>query len=373
MHPRPPHPRWLAGLLVALAVGMSPAGAGAQDTEDPTPADPPARRRVAVLILAAGGGVDPSMADGLSELLVGALAARGGVTIVGKEEFQAQLGQGDEGTLECISSMTCLGRVGVQLDVVEVVAGTLAHRDERWVFNLNRVDVPRGEVVGRVFREVEGDLGAVADALNAAIPELYAPPPTPEPEVPPAPPEPEPGVLVLATGVDGAEVAVDGGLVGRTEDGRLRHELPAGAVSLRVAARGYHVWTREVRVVAGRELRLSVDLDEAWEESIHPLFWIGGGVSVASLAAGIALGVLSQQALDFTDAQRASGDVLRADLVAYYDARAREAIGADVLFALAGAAAIASVVSLFFPERRRATRAVAVLPTPNGLLVEGAF
>ncbi len=372
MRLRLPPPHRVAGLLVALAVGMSPARVGAQAPEDAVEAPP--RRRVAVLILAAGGGVDPSMADGLSELLVGALAARGGVTIVGKEEFQAQLGQSDDAnTLECISSMACLGRVGVQLDVVEVVSGTLAQRDARWVFNLNRVDVPRGEIVGRVFREVEGDLGAVADALNAAIPELYAPPAPAEPEVPPAPAAPELGALHLATPVDGAEIAIDGGLVGRTRAGGLRHELPPGPVSVRVAARGYHVWTRSVRVLAGRELRLEVDLEDAFDEQIHPVVWIGGGVAIASLGAAIALGILSQESFDVTDAQRASGDVRRADLVAFYDARMREAIAADVLFGVAGGAAIAAVVALFFPERSRATRAVSLRPAPSGLGIEGTF
>ena len=91
------------------------------------------------------------------------------------------------------------------------------------------------------------------------------------------------------------------------------------------------------------------------------------------LAAAITLGVLSQQQLDVTDTQRANGDVLRADLVAFYDARGREAIAADVLFGLAGGAAITAVVSLFFPERRRAARAVALVPAPNGLLLEGSF
>ena len=126
-------------------------------------------------------------------------------------------------------------------------------------------------------------------------------------------------------------------------------------------------------MLEGRELTLAVDLEEAWEESVHPLVWIGGGVAVASLAAAITLGVLSQQQLDVTDTQRANGDVLRADLVAFYDARGREAIAADVLFGLAGGAAITAVVSLFFPERRRAARAVALLPAPNGLLLEGSF
>lgn len=363
---------WASGAGTSAAQDDSPATLEAPATDEP-PATTPDRRRIAVLILPASPEVDPAMADGLSELLVGALAARGGVTIVGKEEFQAQLGQGDAGTLECISSMACLGRVGVQLDVVEVIAGTLAHREGRWVFNLNRVDVPRGEIAGRVFREVEGDLGAVADALNAAIPELYAPPAPPEPDVPPAPPEPAPGTLVLACAVEGAEVSVDGALVGHTSAGGLRHELPPGSFDVRVAARGHHLWRRSVRVIAGREVTIAAELEPAYEESPSPLLWIGLGVAAASFGAGLGLGVHSQETLDFTDAQRASGDVLRAELVSFYESREREAIAADVLFAIAGAAAIAAFVAAFFPDRRRRDDVVAILPAPGGLVVRGAL
>lgn len=378
------HSRCLAPLLAGLVVGLGAvSGAAAQDPSDEvegevpeseapevSPPEPP-RRRVAVLIMATGG-VDPALAEGLGEVLVGALATRGGLTLVGREEFQAQLGQGDAGTLECISDMACLGRVGVQLDLVEVIAGTLARRDERWVFNLNRVDVHAGQIVGRVFREVEGDLGAVADGLQTAIPELYVPPRPAPPEVPPAPAEPAPGVLVLSAPVDGAEVSVDGALIGTTRAGVLRHELPPGSVAVQVAAPGYHAWQRTVRVLAGREVEIEASLVEAYEETIHPLVWIGGAVAVASFATALGLGVTSQQTFDFTDSQRMSGDVLRAELVAFYDARQREAITADVLFGVAGLAAAGALVALFFPERRRVT-GVAVLPTPGGVGLLGSF
>ncbi|MBX3276101.1 MAG: PEGA domain-containing protein [Sandaracinaceae bacterium] len=360
----------LPGVLAGMA-GIGVGRAQAQPADAPEGVAEPARRRVAVLIVAASAEVAPEMADGLGELLVGAVAARGGVTIIGKEELQAQLAQSEEGTLECVGSMACLGRVGVQLDVVEVIAGTLARRDARWTFNLNRVDVPRGEIVGRVFREVEGDLGAVADALHAAIPELYAAP-APE-QVPPAPVDPSPARLSLRTPVDGAEVTVDGALVGHTRDGGLTHELPPGAFEVRVGAPGYRVWRRRVRLAAAREVAIAVHLEEAYEEAVSPLLFASAGLAAVAFGVGLALGVHSQSSLELTYAQRRSGEVRRADVLDFYAAREHEAIAANVLFAVAGVAAVGAIVALFFPERRRASGPVALDVGPGGLALRGRF
>ena len=82
-----------------------------------------------------GCGVDvgdprcDELADALTELMIGEIAVRGGVSIVGKEEFQAQLGQTEARSLECIGSAACLGRVGVELQVDEVVAGTVGRTE----------------------------------------------------------------------------------------------------------------------------------------------------------------------------------------------------------------------------------------------------
>jgi hypothetical protein len=318
------------------------------------------RPRVAVLLLATGD-LDPTTADGLTELLIGALAARGGVRILGREEFQAQLGQGDAGTLDCISSMACMGRVGVQLDVVEVIAGTLAQRSGTWTFNLNRVDVRRGELAGRVFRDVEGDLGAVADALQAAIPQLYE--------------RLEPLGAIVIESPTSAEILLDGELIG-SADGSPFHltDVSPGPHEVRVQLAGYIPWSRVVRVASGAELHLEARLVENVSESIHPLVWIGGGVAAAALAAAIVLGVSSQSTWEVTLQQRLSGDVTRAELAAYYDTRQTEAIAADILFGVAGAAAIASMVAIFFPERRRVSGGqVSLLPAPGGATLLGRF
>jgi hypothetical protein len=345
------------------AGGEPDAAVDPDEVEVPEP--PGARPRVAVLLLATGE-LDPTTADSLTEVLIGTVAARGGVTILGKEEFQAQLGQGDAGTLECISSTACMGRVGVQLGVTEIIAGTLARRDAQWVFNLNRVDVRTGEVLGRVFREIEGDLGGVADALGDAIPELYVPAERPSPR----------GVLVISAR-EGAEVSIDGVTVGATGPGALREDdVAPGQHEVRVRLAGFLPWSRTVVVRSGAELHLDVTLREEATESIHPLVWIGGGIAVAALAAAIAVGVSSSGSWEPTLAQRLSGEVTRAELLAYYDARTIEAIVADVLFGVAGAAGIAAVVAIFFPERRSAEPDdddVDVLPTAGGIVVRGRF
>ncbi|RZO47854.1 MAG: PEGA domain-containing protein [Sandaracinaceae bacterium] len=345
---------WLP-LLLALAPALAAAqedgeGGGALE-EDAPPGIPPAAElespqlRVAVLLLPTGE-VDETAAEGLGELLIGAVASRGGVRIVGREEFQAQLGQGDAGTLECVSSMTCLGRVGVQLGVREVIAGTLAHRGDEWIFNINRVDVREGALMGRVFREVRGDLGAVADALGAAVPELYEPPRSP-------------GVLVFAGAPAGAEVTLDGVLVGRLSSEPLRREdVEPGRHEIRVEAPGHAPWSRVIQLSSGAEVHLEPTLAalsapvERVEESIHPLFFVGAGVSAAALGVAIALGVSSQDGFDPLGADaRQEGEVSRAEAVAFYEARGREATGANVLFVVAGLAAITGVVALFFPVR----------------------
>ena len=360
----------LPGLLAGL-VGIGAARAQGQAAEPSADAAEPARRRVAVLIVAASAEVAPEMADGLGELLVGVVAARGGVTIIGKEELQAQLAQSEEGTLECVGSMACLGRVGVQLDVVEVIAGTLARRDARWTFNLNRVDVPRGEIVGRVFREVEGDLGAVADALHAAIPGHYAPP-APK-GGPPGPLAPSAAWLSLRTPAEGAEVTGVGALVGHTRGGGLTHELPPGAFDVRVGAPGYRVWRRRVRLAAAREVAIAVHLEEAFEEAVSPLVFAGAGLAAVAFGVGLALGVHSQSSLALTVEQRRSGEVRRAEVLEFYAAREHEAIAANVLFAVAGVAAVGAFVALFFPERRRASEPVALDVGPGGLALRGRF
>src|SRR2546427_831176 len=127
--------RFFPGLTVLVAA-LAPAAAFGQP-RPPPPAAAGTPRRVAVIV-SRTGTVSPAAADAATEALVEALGQRGGYEIIGKEEFQAQLGQNEEQSLQCIDSPVCLGRVGVQLNVSEVIAGTIGQRGPAsWVYNVN--------------------------------------------------------------------------------------------------------------------------------------------------------------------------------------------------------------------------------------------
>lgn len=349
--------------------GLSPIedaqdGASAEDEGGATLEAPAAHGeedepiRVAILVLAASG-VDSELADALSEVVIGAVAARGGVSIVGKEEFQSLLGQGEARSMECVTSAACVGRVAVQLGVDEVIAGTVNRRGDTWVFNLNRIDVRSGELAGRAFSEVVGDLGAVAAAIQDAVPGLY------EQTL-------EPATLIVALTVDGAEVMVDGVLAGVShgEDVRLSGLAP-GRHEVAVIAPGHFEWRRAVQIQAGSTLQLDVSLEpvEVASSGISPLLWAGGGTVVASGIVGLAFGLRSQR-------EPASG-ATRREALAAIDARERDARMAHVAFGVLGVGLVVAIVGVamsdFAGEESNPeaviVSSVDVLPMPGGAML----
>lgn len=315
-------------------------------------------RRVAVLMLATPG-VSSETTDSLTEALIGSLAARGGVRIVGKEEFQAQLRQGEQGTLECVSSAACLGRVGVELGVAEVIAGTLAQRGGRWVFNLNRIDMSTGSLEGRVFREVAGDEGALADAVIAAVPQLYVV-------------VRRPATLSISATVTGAEVLIDGILVGTYTTEPVRQEdIPPGRHEVTVRARGYHDYHRVANVREGTQLEIDADPEPIRSRGISPLVWIGGGVAIGAAGAGAVFAVLARRS--------PPAGASRAEVAEFFDARDTESLIANIAFAVAGAGALTAIIGIPLSGGASTDGAPSararVSPTPGGLelAVDGVF
>lgn len=315
---------------------------------------------IAVLLIPAAG-VEPDMADALNELLIAAVAARGPTRIVGKEEFQAQLGQGDASTAECLESITCLGRVGVALGVHEVVAGTIGHHGETWAFALSRIDVRTGATRGRVFREVTGDLAAVVRSLPQSIDDLYE-------EVV------APGRLVVRASVEGAEVWLDGALVGTIEGGEpVRRDLLApGRHDVLVSAHGHASFRRTIDIASDTTFALEAELVVLPHHSfeVPALTWVLGGVAFAALAAGIGLGVSSSGDPPSEATMRAVHE--------YFATRATEAIAADVCFAVAAASGIGALVPLVLAaleEPADEAPAISLAPLSGGALLtwSGAF
>lgn len=367
----------LRGLTLALMAGIC-AHAAAQDDmngsgneagppasaveapmQTPPPLVPasPAPEPIAVLLLPSGG-VEASVADALTELLIAAVAQRGAATILGKEEFQAQLGQGDASTAECLESITCLGRVGVALGVREVIAGTIGHHGTTWAFALNRIDLRTGITQGRVFREVEGDLGEVVRTLGESVDDLYIV-------------AIEPGRLVVRASVDGAEVSLDGAVIGTIVLGEpvRRDLLTPGHHDVVVAAHGLASYRRTIDIEPGTTFVLEAELTAFAHHGfdIPALTWVLGGVALVALAGGIAMGVSSTG--------RAPEEATQREVQAYYAARANEAMAADVCFGVAFAATAGAVIPLILAAIAEPGAdagedvQASVAPLPGGALV----
>lgn len=365
--PGPLRARWPFEGTLALALWALSAPALAQDdagpsaeadaaavapdvAAEPTAPSPTAdsELRVAVLLLPTGD-VDPATTDALTELLIAAVAGRGSPQIVGKEEIESQLGRDDAGMLECMESVTCLGIAGVELGVREIVSGTLGRRGGSWIFVLERIDVRSGDVSGRVFRVVEGELDRLIVALSDAVPELYVD-------------AVRPGRIVLHARVGGATVALDGEVIGTTEEeAPFRRDLVApGAHTLEVTSRRHEPWSRDVEIEEGATLVLDATLVPAEHHVEVPvLTWVLGSAALLSLGGGIALGLVSQE-----DA-RAGATMRQVD--AFYEARIREAIAANVLYVGAGALALGALVPLIVAlvEDAEAAEAPALTLVPS--------
>jgi hypothetical protein len=340
-HPRVPFSRAVATLLWSLWV-LVPARAHAQDVAaevapEPVTEEVAAERprvahgRVGVVLLPRGEA-SPDMADSLTELLIAQIASRGATQIVGKEEFQAALGRDDAGTLACIESDACLGRMGRELGVEELVAGTVhleraAAGEERFRFELYRLDVENGAALGRVAREVDDGLSALLAALTSSVDELYVE-------------RVEPGAIVVSTTPAGATLSLDDEPLAAGQDGSFRHGfLIPGSHRLSARAAGHEPFARDVEIEPGTTLMLSIELVPRTEAlSISAPTMILAGVGAAILGTAVGIGAVSQGQPDHVLDMRQSQS--------FFAARELEANAANVLYAVGGASLVAALVSL---------------------------
>lgn len=297
------------------------------------------RGRVGVVLLPRGAA-SPDMADSLTELLIAAIASRGAVEIVGKEEFQAALGRDDEGTLACIESDACLGRMGRELGVEELVAGTVstermegsaelgrAEVGEHFRFELYRLDVENGSALGRVAREVDGGFSALLSALTTSVDELYVE-------------RIEPGAIVVSAVPTNATVSLDTEPLPVVRDGSFRRGfLVPGLHRLTARAAGHEPLTREVEIEPGTTLMLSLELERRAESLfVSTTTAVLAGAGVAILGSALGVGLSSQTERDVSLNMRQSRE--------FFEARELEANVANVLFAVGGGCLVAAVVSL---------------------------
>ncbi len=324
--------------------------AAAQEAEPQADLVAPPTARIGVVLLPRGT-TDPSVADSLTELLIATVASRGAlessagsprVEIVGKEEFQAALGRDDAGTLDCIESDACLGRMGRELRVGELITGTIrvdADDPDRFRFELYRLDVASGTARGHVSHEIEGGLSNLLGALNTSVEELFVE-------------RLDPGSVVLTMSPADATVTLDElPVVGAA--GHFRSDfIPPGDHVLVARASGYRLIERIVHVEPGTTLMLDLSLTRRTSTaSFSPLTWTLGGTTLASLATAIGLGLASTA--------RPETQLTMSETTSYFNARSDEALAANILYGVSAALVIGTVIATVVDLSAEESEAVA--------------
>ncbi len=177
--------------------------------------------------------------------------------------------------------------------------------------------------MAHAFREVEGELGALADAMLEALASLDEAPVR---------------AATLRVGVDvtGAEVSIDGVVLGTYEGTPLEAtDLAPGTHEVRARADGHVDWVRTVELEAGDDVRLEAGLRPEPTEvpaippppvteptpptgtRLSPVLWVGMAVAVVGAGSALGFGISSRR-------EPAEG-VNRAEALAFTADRRRDA------------------------------------------------
>src|SRR5262249_23287177 len=154
-----------------------------------------AKLKIAVLVL--GAGVEPDLADNLTEILIARVAKLGGYEMAGKEEFRGKLGVEDERkALACMEDHACVGRAGAALGVTRVLAGTVGKRDKDYIFSLSLLNLESGKTENQTFKLVPGGVQELIEVVSQSATKIFEK-------------RPDPGNVKVAATMRGARVYVD--------------------------------------------------------------------------------------------------------------------------------------------------------------------
>jgi hypothetical protein len=159
---------------------------------------------------------------GLSDIVARKAA---GFTVMGPEAAEKKLGKGPYAALvRCADDAPCLAQKGRKLGVDRIIGGSLAKRGTSYRVAMVHADAKTGERIGGVEREVPVASRRLQKDVSDAVPTLVQGA------------KEETGVLRVVTDSPGAEVTVDGVMVGRTP---IAQVVKQGRHQVKVALPGF--------------------------------------------------------------------------------------------------------------------------------------
>jgi hypothetical protein len=201
----------------------------------------------------------------------------------------------------CSGETACLAAIGKKLGVDLVVTGNVAALGDSHVVNIKVIDAASGAELRRIASDpLRGDPDELIDSVRVAAYRLLAP-------------ERLLGSISLLADIAGAQVMLDGRVVGRTPLARPIENLPLGVHRVEVRAPGHSGFSDQVRVRFQKTTRVVVRLvaDPAagplrptprapsprrWFQS--PWFLIGAGVAAIAVGGAIGYSMSDDDVLD---------------------------------------------------------------------------
>ena len=201
---------FIASLSVTAARAAQPGAA--PDAEKP---------RLVVLGLSPAGGVEPEIAQSLTEAVTAEIAARGLFQVISASEVQTLLGfERQKQLLGCSEEGECLTELAGALGARFVLSGSIARLGSTYQLNLQTLDSSRAAPLGRATR-IFDDLGALRAQLAWTVAEATGTP------LPPPPSRVLPYTL-MATGAAAVLAGGGVGLLALNQEAAIQRELTTG-------------------------------------------------------------------------------------------------------------------------------------------------
>lgn len=266
------------------------------------------------------------------------------------------------------SSVACLQDIGQSVKADGLILGTAKRVGESVELSLRWFDVKTGGDLGQSMRLLPLDPNARDKVLLGACQDLLGI------KAAPSAGAEKLGGLSISASVPYVEIVFDGQPRG-TVPLELRN-LRAGSYTVLARCEGYVAWQGKGDVRANQITHLEIDMvplprgaaPKGYLDSIRTQTWIIGGVGLASLAVGIGFAAhLKAQQNHLDQTQGLTPDEIQ-QMKDYKETGERDALAANVLFSIGGAALLTSAVLSYVDYRRGRALAESAAPQPGSIV-----
>ena len=128
--------------------------------------------KIAVLTLSATG-VDPNLAQNLSEVLLTEVSNLGRYQVIGSSDIKEMVGFEAQRQLATCDEGSCLAELGGALGVDRVLSGNIGKVEDVYLLNLKVIDMKKAQVVARTSGQVQGGAAKLLEHLREQVAKLF--------------------------------------------------------------------------------------------------------------------------------------------------------------------------------------------------------